>query len=195
MTSSTDSFASIKYSSRLMRLLARAALINHYYEEEFDLSFSSMILSFLAGDDPLSQWFKTYVKAAKIDVQKILEEHNVNWQILDDIAARQLPSEIQKASYRMTTSAARFLNTASQFRASLNQGDEEKPLDVRHLMAVYIYAPGGHERDIVRWGFDRKDWSISFLSQMRSMYPEELDFWKSLHQKVLHSEPELKDKN
>lgn len=191
MASFTDSPASIKYSSDLMSLLARAALINHYYEEEFDLSFSSMILAFLDGDDPLSQWFKTYVKGAKIDVQRILEEHNVNWQILDDIAARQLSPEIQKASYRMTTSAARFLNTASQFRERLDQEDEEKPLDVRHLMAVYIYAPGGHGMDITRWGFDRKDWSTSFLAQMQRTHPDELDFWKSLHKKVFHNEPEL----
>jgi hypothetical protein len=175
------------YSIDLARLLAKASLINHYYEDEFDLSFSSMILAPLACDDPISQWFKTYVKDAEINVTRILDEHNVNRQILDSIVNRDSPTEPLKACYRMTTSASRFLKMAGQLNDSLNQGDEIRSLDVRHLMAVYIYAPGGHGRDLLRWGFDRMDWSISFLSQMRSMQPDELGFWAKLHRDVIKS--------
>jgi hypothetical protein len=171
-------------SRDLSHMLARAAKINHYHEAEFDLSFSAMILAPLACDDPVSMWFQAYVNGAKIDVLKILEEHNVDWKILNDIAAFDPPSDSLMASYRMTTSASRFLDTARRFKESMNQGAEGGPMDVRHLMAVYIYAPGGHERDLRRWGFDGTDWSNAFLSQMRGMRPDELGFWERLHKDV-----------
>jgi hypothetical protein len=185
------------YSMDLARLLAKAAAINHYYEEQFDLSFSSMMLASLACDDPISRWLQAYVKDARINVSKILDEHNINRQILDDIAACDSPKEPLKAGYTMTTSASRFLKTASQLNERLNREYEikpgMKPLDVRHLIAVYIYAPGGHERDILRWGFDRMNWSIAFLLQMGSMHTDEFGFWAELHKDIFKKEPELPD--
>ena len=75
-------------SPELKRLLARAKLINRYYEKEFDISFSSMLLAFLVSNDIISRWFSDYVKRAGIDVGRILEERKVSQQILQDIASR-----------------------------------------------------------------------------------------------------------
>lgn len=63
----------MEYSPELQRLLTSSAQINNYFGEDFDVSFSSLLLAFLASDDMVSQWFQAYVKRAGIDVGKILE--------------------------------------------------------------------------------------------------------------------------
>ena len=45
----------VDYSPELQRLLARSAQINSYFGEDFDVSFSSLLLAFLASDDLVSQ--------------------------------------------------------------------------------------------------------------------------------------------
>ena len=81
MTTNETSSVFRNYSQEIKRLLARSKLINEYYEKDFDISFSSIFLAFLANDDPISRWFSGYVKVGGIDVQRILEERNVNQQM------------------------------------------------------------------------------------------------------------------
>lgn len=172
--------AEFTYSPEMQRLLARSALINHYYED-FDISFSSLFLDFLANDDTVSQWFQVYVKRARINIDKIMQERGLNQQIMGEIARSRLP---EPYAYSMTTSALRFLQTADQFRQSLR----EQSIDVHHLMAVFIYRPWVHEKDLIRWGFNRKDWSNAFLEQIRLLRPKELDFWKEQHRSAFNDE-------
>lgn len=166
------------YSPELEHFLARSRLINSYYEKDFDISFSSLFLAFLANDDPLSEWFRTYVKQANIDTQRIMEERGLNQQMMDEIANSK---PLAPKKYRMTTSAQRYLQTADQFRKNVALSAELKPLDVRHLMAVFIYRPWVHERDIIRWGFNREDWSNGFIGQIKSLRPDEMSFWEDQH--------------
>ena len=181
----------------LKRLLARAKLINQHYEKDFDISFSSMLLSFLVSDDPFSRWFRDYVKGVGIDVGRLLEERNVSQQILEDIASRTVLPEQTLDSYRLTTSTTIYLDMADKYRESLAKGDITYPLQVHHLMAVYIYEPWVHKGDLIRWGFDRENWSNAFLIQIRKIYqPEfdfwnasELDFWMRQHFKAFKTEP------
>ncbi len=171
----------IAYSPEMQRLLARSALINSYYEKDFDISFSSLFLAFLANDDSVSRWFQVYVKRARINVDKILQERGLNLQIMDEIT-RYEPQ--RPRDYSMTNSARRFLQAADGFRQSLG----EQAIDVHHLMAVFIYKPWVHEKDLIRWGFNREDWSNAFLEQIRSLRPEELDFWRKLHHSAFGDE-------
>jgi hypothetical protein len=168
-------------SLELRRLLGRARLINQYYEKDFDLSFSSMLLAFLANRDPVSQWFRGYIKEAGIDVKRILNERHLTQQMIEDIASRTLLPELLQPPYRQTTSTTIYLSFADKFRESLAKGDATYQLNVHHLMAVYIYYPWVHERDLIRWGFKRVNWSSAFLNQMLSLYPNEFEFWKEQH--------------
>lgn len=177
-------------SAELKEFLARSKLINEHYEKDFDISFSSLFLAFLASDDPISKWFGAYVKDIGIDVRSILEERNVDQQIIDDIASHMIMPYQLNASYRLTTSAMKYLSMANQFRETLAEGDEIYQLGVRHLMAVFIYKPWLHERDLIRWGLDRIRWSNSFLNQIRSLQPDELEFWKIQHIKTFKVKPE-----
>ena len=163
----------------LKRLLARAKLINQHYEKDFDISFSSMLLSFLVSDDPFSRWFRDYVKVVGIDVGRLLEERRVSQKILEYIASPTVLPERTLDSYRLTTSTTIYLDMADKYRESLAKGDTTYPLQVHHLMAVYIYEPWVHKRDLIRWGFDRENWSNAFLIQIRKIYQPEFDFWNA----------------
>lgn len=180
-------------SLELKRLLARAMLINQHYEKDFDISFSSMLLAFLISDDPFSLWFRDYVKRVGIDVGRLLEERKVSQQILKDIAHCAILSDQLPASYRQTTSTTLYVDIADKYRESLAKGDKVFPLQVHHLMAVYIYEPWVHKRDLIRWGFDRVDWSNAFLIQILKMYPPEFDFWRRQHYRAFLTEPDLSD--
>ena len=188
-------------SLELKCLLARAKLINQYYEKDFDISFSSMLLAFLVCNDTISRWFRDYVKNVGINVGRIIEERKVNQQILQDIATRVILPDRLPASYRQTTSTTIYLGMADKYRESLVRGDKTYPLQVHHLMAVYIYDPWVHKQDLIRWGFDRLHWSNAFLIQIRKMYPpefdfwnfSELDFWKRQHHRTFLDDPDLSD--
>jgi hypothetical protein len=180
-----QSLPEFAHSPALQRLLSRAASINSYYERDFDISFSSLFLAFLCSDDPVSLWFQAYIKKAKINRNSILKERRLSPQILEEIA-RTLPPTPR--SLRLTTSAQRYLQAADQLRHRLGARD----LDVSHLLAVFIYRPWVHEKDLERWGFRRASWSNAFLELMRSLAPEELEFWTTLHREAFRSEPEIK---
>lgn len=77
----------VEYSPELQRLLARSAQINSYFGEDFDVSFSSLLLAFLASDDFVSQWFQAYVKKAGVDVGTILEARKLSREIMEEITA------------------------------------------------------------------------------------------------------------
>lgn len=181
-----ESLPEMNYSPDMERLLSRSASINRYSEEDFDISFASLFLALLVNDDLVSQWFQAYVKQAGIDVQKIMKERKLEQRVMDDIA-HAMPSEPK--TFRMTTSAQRFLKAADQLRQS--PAEPGNTLDVRHLMAVFIYDPWVHEKDLIWWGFDRRDLSEKFLELMRSLRPKELGFWRELHRKAFGEESHL----
>jgi hypothetical protein len=188
-------------SPELKRLLTRAKLINRYYEKDFDISFSSILLAFLVSDDAVSRWFSDYVKRVGIDVARLIEERKVSQQILEDIASRAILQDQLPDSYRQTTSTTVYLTMADKYRESLAGGDKTYPLQVYQLMAVYIYEPWVHKGDLIRWGFDRKDWSNAFLIQILKKYPPEFnfwnttefDFWRRQHLRAFLNEPDFSD--
>ncbi len=190
-------------SLELKCLLARAKLINQYYEKDFDISFSSILLAFLVNNDVISQWFRYYVKKKEINIERLMEDRKVNNQILQDIALRIILPDQLSATYRQTTSTTIYLGIADKYRESLSRGDKTYPLQVHHLMASYIYDPWIHKKDLNRWGFDRVDWSNSFLVQIGKMYPPEFDFWnanelyfwRQQHIRVFLTSPDLSERS
>ncbi|HWQ20405.1 MAG TPA: hypothetical protein VN455_11550 [Methanotrichaceae archaeon] len=191
MSSAEDSSAHSDYSPGLERLLARASLINRFYEKDFDITFSSILLAFLANDDPVSRWFQGYIRKAGVDMQGMIEEHSLSQKMLDDISALNLSEDLLHARHRYTTSAKKYLHTAGQFCEDIAGGDKAYKLGVHHLMAVYIYQPWVHDKDLKRLGFERASWSSDFLEQMRQICPGELDFWREEHLKAFNAEPSV----
>lgn len=92
-----------------------------------------------------------------------MAERNVNQRIIDDIASRTIMPYLLYSYHRLTTSAMKYLSMANQFRETIAEDDEACQLGVHHLMAVFLYKPWVHEKDLNRQGFDRLKWSNAFL--------------------------------
>jgi hypothetical protein len=172
----------------LARLLVQAGRINRSYEPEFDATFSSMLLAFLVSDDPLSAWFKRYVREAGVAVEELLERRKLDEMDLEGIAARPILPEELEETHLQTRSAAALFRAAQDIRTTVDPRQPSPPLDVRHLMAAYIYRPAGHERDLHALRYDRPAWSNGFLEQIARYYPGELERWKEIHRQTF-SEP------
>ena len=93
------------------------------------------------------------MKKAGVDVGKILESRKLSREIMEEITVAAPPA---LQPLRMTTSAKRYARSAEEFRQGLSEIGEASTLDVRHLMAVFIYKPWVHERDLAGWGFEQK---------------------------------------
>ncbi|MCJ7445341.1 MAG: hypothetical protein MUO26_12600 [Methanotrichaceae archaeon] len=168
------------YSRELSRLLSRSKLINKHFEDDFDISFSSLFLAFLVNDDIISKWFQDYVRKSKINVDTILKERKMTKQLMDRISTYQ-PLDTGRHNYRLTTSADTYLRIAENFRQGLLIENKSYPLAVHHLMAVFIYKPWVHEKDLIKWGLNLENWSNAFLEQIKTSFLEELNFWIEQH--------------
>ncbi|HEY3230707.1 MAG TPA: toll/interleukin-1 receptor domain-containing protein, partial [Roseiflexaceae bacterium] len=145
-------------TAALARLLARATRINHGYEEKFDVTFSSILLAFLADDDPLSRWFQRYVREANIAVDALMVARKLDRATLDRDAAQPVAAQELDVPRRQTSSARALFEAAREFSETISRNSDE-PLDVCHLMAAYIYRPAGHEGDLTSLRFVRPAWS------------------------------------
>jgi hypothetical protein len=175
----------------LARLLARATRLNQQYEKEFDLTFSSMLLAFLASDDPLSLWFKDYVKEIGIALDELLKIRKLDPAALERIAAQPVSEQELQRPWRQTSSAKSLFTAAQEICRTITPSNLDAPLDVRHLMATYIYRPAGHESDLESLRFKRPAWSNAFLGQMVQWFPTELEYWKAMHRQTFNSEPQV----
>lgn len=179
-------------SYELGDVLYRASLINSYFEKDFDLSFTSMLLGFLGSEMPLSRWFQAYVATHNVDFEGMLASRKINAEILAEIAKRE--RDPTASNFRQTSSAQSLLSTASDL---LDRIDDRplRQLDERHLMAAYIYRPGrGHEQQLAKWGFDRVEWSNAFLkriSEIPAWHNRESKQWSDIHRETFDSEPDI----
>lgn len=170
----------VSATQELAQLLARAARINRRANDSVDLSFSSMLIAFLASDDPLSRWFQGYVRDASIPMDVLLAARQLDQATLDQIAAQPVSDDELAPTWLRSRSATALLASAQRFCNATSGG----PVDVRHLLATYLYRPAGHERDLIDFGFNRVAWSNAFLNWIAGAYPAELETWKSLHIEV-----------
>ncbi len=200
------------YTPELTRLLGRAAIVNQSYETDWDASFTSVLLAFLISDDPVSRWLQDYVRTAGVDRTELLGARNLinsdGTDRLSEFAARPLPFEAPPSNVqsnvpdapadfqrwlvgqRLTSSAENILSIATRLRDGVTGTGE--PLDVRHVLGAYIYDPAGHDADLKKWQFDRRQWSNAFLGLMRERQPAELEQWKEQHRGAFGGEPEIR---
>lgn len=167
----------------------KAKRINRSYEAEFDVTFGSMLLAFLVSDDPLSVWFQGYVREAGVEIKVLLQRRKLDEATLQSIAAEPVTPEELEETHRQTRSAEQLFGPARDFRAATDPQESSAPLDVRHLMAAYIYRPMGHEGDLVSLRYDRPAWSNGFLEQFAQNHPDELESWREIHRQTFASDP------
>lgn len=149
--------------------LARAAVISKG-QDDFDLSFSSLLIGLVAGDDHLGSWLRSYLQGV---LPGLLTRRNVTRADLE--ALRSYSHEPSNLPLRRTVSARTALNEAD--RIHRDSGDPAPSIDARHLVAALISLPQYHDDDFRTLGINRPDWGRAFVPQVSSLYPEESAFW------------------
>lgn len=189
---------SIPATPDLANLMALAALIRMQAsdigtgsEEPFNVSFSWLLLAFLAADNPLSQWFKRYVDDAELTLKPLYEQAQVNEKVINIVATGPITAIELDTVKGITASTYSLLTIANKLLNTVSAGASQPLLDVRHVIGAYIYEPAGHEGDLIRLGIRRHDWSNSFLGWVKQHHPSELEAWKSIHRQKFPAHPPL----
>jgi hypothetical protein len=171
----------------LQDVLALASAANRAAKdpEIFDLSFTTMLYGFLLGSDSCCRFFQTYAEQglnrSALLARKDLTEVALARLAVDSAAGIQLPLVY-------TVSAKNLLTNARDLRPIVpNLPDQSGPIDVRHLMAAYIYQPAGHSADLESIGISRVRWSNAFRGWIGGVYPEESAHWDRIHKDTFRS--------
>lgn len=191
---STSKKTAVRVAPDLRDVMSRAALLNQGDPQKIEISFTSLLIGFLAGSDSWSVWLQDYISRRNINIDPMLTSLNCTRARLDEVRAMK-PSETQLAradggnrnAYKWTSSAQRLARASDELRGGNKRATDERT--ARHMLAAYIYkTPGDHVEQIRGWGFDQHDWGQSFLEQIRITNPDELDYWEQVHRHTYSGE-------
>jgi hypothetical protein len=183
----------------LQDILYRATLVSRHYNVQlaaegirgnsFDVTFTTLLLGFLASNVPLAQWFRTYVRDANVAVGRMLSSKKLDRQALEKLAAEDAPHDF---GWSATHVASEIIRSASELAS---RGHPPASLGVRHYMAAYIYhCPKDHEKKLAAWRFKRVNWSNAFLSYIKwnsGVEHSELERWMEIHRETFKEEPRI----
>jgi hypothetical protein len=186
---STKSPKSYGVTPELASLLETAARIHRTFETDFELSFHSLFLSFLHSTNAVSLWLRDYALRQKVREETSLRQLNLTPEQLLDAISKERPENERNSPLRATSSAQQILNSAEELRTFIDPDHSNGELDVRHIMAAFVYRPGNHESDISDLGLEPAEWSEAFLRRIGRLYRHELGHWKRLHNQTYPDRP------
>jgi hypothetical protein len=137
--------------------------------DDAQVSFTGILLTFLAASDPISRWFQDYVKRRTIAIGEVLQSKGFNsLEELRQLAATSVPADGPMTKKPWTPSAREVL-TASDALAQ-RVGGEGAPIGIRHVMGAYCHFHyPNHEAQLRRWGFDLDDWLAEYRLCLKSL--------------------------
>jgi DNA polymerase III delta prime subunit len=191
--SRSDEFTLPAVSPNLVEVLYRAAIIGGRFENEVNVSFTSILLGFLASKTPLSLWFQRYTSDANIAIEKMVSYQKTSLKNLKELQETEMLLSVP--GLELTQSAKKIFRAAEEL-ARLTGASGPFALDEHHVMAAYIYrCPPEHEGQLKDWRFSRINWSNAFLSFLSLVRPElredELKQWKEIHHETFKQEPQI----
>lgn len=187
-----------RFDDELSQLVQNAVYIGDHSGDQTFISYSSLMIALLWGEDPTSKWLQAFVSESQIDVSKILEHRGVTEESRSEIIDRSATGDPLRADVTdvfsgsaktvlgtANTIASEFSGPAETVLSTVNTIASEtrsgQQLGVRHLLAVYIYRnPPDHERDLDNWGFDVEALRRQFAQYIRDQYPDEVDAWRDV---------------
>ena len=160
--------------------------------DDAQVSFTGILLTFLAASDPISRWFSDYVARRRIAIGEILESKG--FQSIEEV--RKLAAAYVRADGPMTkppwTPSAREVLTSSDALAK-RVGGEGAPMSIRHVMGAYCHFHyPNHDAQLRRWGFDLSDWLAEYRKCLGSLdvTPVERAGWFRLFRELGLPEPD-----
>jgi hypothetical protein len=127
-------------------------------DDDYTLSFSSMLAALVAGEDRLCAWLRQHLALRGSSEDAVTRGRRVE--------KRPLPDQ-------------RF-NTTISFRSALEEAESlaaGQTLDVRHFMAGYVVVPNYHRLDFLRLHIDRRAWCLELAGNLERTYPLEAAAW------------------
>jgi hypothetical protein len=169
-------------------LLARASWIGKGDGDQPTASFTSLFLAFLASDDELSTWIQDKVTWIGPTLSDVVVQWNHRLRLpvgLNEERVRRARNVALGDSIidpvNRTASVEKILLAAHDLATRVQSEGE---LDLRHVFAVYLYAPPGHGDDLRGWRFDREAWATRFICYVCGVHASEASGWRALHERV-----------
>lgn len=144
-------------------------------------SYTSILLCLRIAPNELSQSFHAFISPATLE--KIALHGRFS---LPDVL--QLPYFWQEGlGQKFPAWGANLTPLVADAKAIAGQVSTQAVIDVRHMMAAYIYDPSKKNQELLQaWDLAPQPWAEWFLQQMAELWPNELDNWRSLHKSRGH---------
>lgn len=164
-------------------LMLSAGWLGRDERERATASFTSLFLAFQVSKDAFSRWVQDKIGLIGPLPGDVLRQWRRSWPSqrgLDEQRLKLARPETYKAPVGETASVLKVLAAARDIakRVGANQ------VDVRHVFAVFLYAPPGHGDDLAAWKLDREAWATRFRCHVTAGYPAEAAAWRALHLEV-----------
>lgn len=168
-------------SPALELLIRRAAWLGRGADDVPVVSFTSLFLGCFTSHDELSLWVQETAAWIGPAVPTIVQRWSHSNFSIDEVRVRngraKPEAELPSGPVLQTRSATQVVFAARELARRIGSD----ALDVRHVVAVYLYAPPGHGDDLVAWKLDREAWATRLRCHLAARYPEEAESWRALH--------------
>jgi KAP family P-loop domain len=168
---------SSRFDSELEALCLFAAWVGTDHSDEAPVTFSAMLVAFLAGADPVSQWFQRYTDEAIRD--SLFKEHGMTNSSVKLVESRATLQGLPAQKFPFSRSTVQLLEAADAIaKLTADKSSRDGPfisIGTRHVMSAFAFTPPpGHAKELTAFGFDLADWQTRLIEFLRTHYPTEL---------------------
>ena len=165
---------SLPLDQEALRIFERAYAIGMKIESEGPaITFSSLILALLTGEDETSQWFARLAVQQGPTVDLVLAEKGIDRATVTALApsvGRPERLRLSEDKHILTISARNLLVSAEGWAQRVGGTD----IGVRHLVASFVLnPPPAHRAQMQRWGYREAEWRTAFFPWVAGRYTAE----------------------
>jgi len=166
----------------LARVIDIAGHVGDVSGDEVNVSYTSLLIGLLWGEDPTSRWLQAQVQPRGARTDDIYGHRNHPERSQPSILAMVADGKpYQPRKDVFSVSARTILQEATSIARETGLLPSE-PIGTRHLAAAYFFRnPPGHDRQFhVEWGFEAEAWRRAFAEFIQGQYPKEAGSWAQL---------------
>ncbi|MBI5853481.1 MAG: hypothetical protein HZB39_20925 [Planctomycetes bacterium] len=165
-------------------VLETASRIGVLSGDEVLVSYTSLFLAMVQGDDATCRWLTSTMSERGMDPAPIYRQRRVGPEMVAQIRSESradVPFRSSSPADAVSISARTVLEQATGIARECGRKDGE-PLGVRHVLAAYFFRnPPGHDGHLTRdWGFDLESWRRAFAEFLAAEYSSERKTWSSV---------------
>ncbi len=172
-------------SNDLASLLGRAVLIsmaqgsssNDPSSGQAHLSFSSVMGAIGSSRDPISDWVTQEIAQSGTDLNHVLSSIQLSTEQIERFRSMSSSARKLETPLTWTVSIREAVQKAEDFFISTSV-PASQALDVRHLVAAFLWLPHFHDGDFREMRLDRRQLQEPFVQLVSSLYPEEAEYWR-----------------